>query len=151
MATGRSDFVLDTGVVLHYARSSPVADAVEKRYKLRAASFKPFVCVVTLGEIRAIARRHAWGKPKLQRLDDLLRELVALDISSDDVIDAYATIHAKALTCGWSIHQKKNDLWIAAVTHVTGATLLTTDGEFDPLDGSFLNRVLIDNRTGAVK
>jgi len=39
----------------------------------------------------------------------------------------------------------KNDLWIAATAHVTGATLLTADADFDHLNGAFLNRVLIDD------
>jgi len=38
----------------------------------------------------------------------------------------------------------KNDLWIAATAHVTGATLLTTDKDFDHLDPQFLVRVWIN-------
>ncbi len=38
----------------------------------------------------------------------------------------------------------KNDLWIAATANATGALLLTTDKDFDHLDGAFLNRVWID-------
>jgi predicted nucleic acid-binding protein len=34
----------------------------------------------------------------------------------------------------------KNDIWIAATVNVTGATLLTTDQDFDHLDGVFLAR-----------
>ena len=38
----------------------------------------------------------------------------------------------------------KNDLWIAATAHVTGATLLTTDKDFDHLAGQFLKREWVD-------
>ncbi len=33
----------------------------------------------------------------------------------------------------------KNDLWIAATAHILGAKLLTTDGDFNHLDGVFLD------------
>jgi predicted nucleic acid-binding protein len=32
----------------------------------------------------------------------------------------------------------KNDLWIAATTHLLNATLVTTDHDFDHLDPSFI-------------
>lgn len=38
----------------------------------------------------------------------------------------------------------KNDLWIAAAAAATGATLLTTDGDFDWLDPLFLARHRVD-------
>ena len=42
----------------------------------------------------------------------------------------------------------KNDVWIAATAAVTGATLLTTDRDFDRLTPQFLTRVWIDPDTG---
>jgi len=41
----------------------------------------------------------------------------------------------------------KNDLWIAATAAVTGATLLTTDRDFDKLAPRFLAREWIDPET----
>lgn len=38
----------------------------------------------------------------------------------------------------------KNDLWIAAAAHVTGATLLTTDADFDHLRDRFVTLERID-------
>ena len=37
----------------------------------------------------------------------------------------------------------KNDLWIAAIAHVTGATLVTTDKDFDQLAGKFVTRISV--------
>ena len=45
----------------------------------------------------------------------------------------------------------KNDLWIAAVAKVLAIPLITTDGDFDHLDGHHISRFLIDSKTGAVK
>ena len=42
------------------------------------------------------------------------------------------------------IKMGKNDLWIAATAQVSGATLLTTDMDFDHLDGVLLEREWID-------
>ncbi|MBK9016619.1 MAG: PIN domain-containing protein [Saprospiraceae bacterium] len=38
----------------------------------------------------------------------------------------------------------KNDLWIAATAHATQATLLTTDMDFNHLDGVFFDLERID-------
>jgi len=38
----------------------------------------------------------------------------------------------------------KNDLWIAATASVTGAGLMTIDGDFDHLDGKFLELIKIE-------
>lgn len=38
----------------------------------------------------------------------------------------------------------KNDLWIAATAAAMGATLLTTDRDFDRLAPRFLSRIWID-------
>lgn len=38
----------------------------------------------------------------------------------------------------------KNDLWIAATTSVLKAKLLTTDNDFDHLDGVFFEVAFID-------
>jgi len=65
---------------------------------------------------------------------------VAVDISDTRVIDAYADFSTLARANGWPIFHDKNDLWIAAATRVSGATLLTTDSTgFKPLcDGQHL-------------
>lgn len=144
------DFLLDTNIILHYARESDVYAAIEQKFHLRASKFSPLVCVVTLGEIRAIAYCNNWEMPKLHRLEDFLSHLVAVDISSPAVIDTYARILTKASKSGWGIHNKQNDLWIASVAHAIGATLMTTDRDFDPLQGLFLDRVLIHAKTGNV-
>lgn len=41
----------------------------------------------------------------------------------------------------------KNDLWIAATAHVTGATVLSTDKDFAHLDGVWLEYRFVDQKT----
>jgi predicted nucleic acid-binding protein len=41
----------------------------------------------------------------------------------------------------------KNDIWIAATASVLNATLITTDNDFDHLNGVFLPVIYIDPKT----
>lgn len=40
-----------------------------------------------------------------------------------------------------------NDLWIAAATAATGAHLITTDHDFDVLEGDHIRRTVIPEKT----
>jgi tRNA(fMet)-specific endonuclease VapC len=75
---------------------------------------------------------------------------VTVDINSDDVIEAYVEVEeASRRAPGGTILMGKNDLWIAAVTKVTGATLLTCDKDFNHLDPGQISRVYIDPQMGS--
>ena len=45
---------------------------------------------------------------------------------------------------------KQNDMWIAATTHASHATLLSTDTDFEHLAGNWLDFVCIDQATASV-
>jgi predicted nucleic acid-binding protein len=47
---------------------------------------------------------------------------------------------------GWNLSQ--NDTWIAATASVTNATLLTTDRDFERVDGALLRSAYIDPSIG---
>jgi tRNA(fMet)-specific endonuclease VapC len=55
----------------------------------------------------------------------------SIDISARVIHDAYTKFDHSTLQRG--THLGKNDLWIAASAYVTDSTLLTTDGDFEPL------------------
>jgi predicted nucleic acid-binding protein len=78
-------------------------------------------------------------------MSELLAELVWIDINDPEVLQAYADIDFLSRSVGRRMG--KNDAWIAAATKVTGATLLTTDTEFDHLADSQIIRVWIDERS----
>jgi predicted nucleic acid-binding protein len=142
-------YLLDTGILLHWVRGSKVATVVDGQFQLRAASFRPLICEVSLGEIEAFARAQKWGEPKRAKLKELKKELIAVDISDSRVIDAYADLSSLAKSNGWAIFHGKNDLWVAAATRVAGATLLTVDKDFLPLrDGNHLDVIMLDAMTG---
>lgn len=146
----KTTWLLDTGILLHWIRASKMAETIEAQFHLRESNFRPLICEVSLGEIEAFARDLSWGASKLNALKNLKKELVAIDISDSRVIDAYADFSSLAKTNGWPIFNDKNDLWIAAATRVSGATLLTTDTKgFQPLrNNKHLDVILLDAHTG---
>lgn len=145
------NYMLDTGLVLHIVRGSAAFQAIDAIYQLTQSRFRPLICVVTRGEIRAIAYRRGWGEKKLRELDALLDKFVYIDISDPAVIEAYARMSARATERGWALHSQKNDLWIAAAAQVTGSVLLTMDHDFTSAhEDGLIERILFDHVTGAV-
>jgi tRNA(fMet)-specific endonuclease VapC len=147
---GAPTYLLDTGIVLHWVRGGKVAESIEAQFQLRASNFRPLICEVSLGEMEAFARDAAWGPAKQSKLQELKRELVVIDLSDSRIIEAYADISTLAKRNGWPIFHDKNDLWIAAATRVSGASLLTVDkAGFEPLRaGRHLDVIILDARTG---
>lgn len=142
-------YLFDTGILLHWIRGSKVATVVDGQFQLRGASFRPLICEVSLGEMEAFARTEKWGDQKRNKLKELKKELISVDISDSRVIEAYADLSSLAKSKGWAIFHGKNDLWVGAATRVTGATLLTADKDFLPLrDGKHLDVILLDAMTG---
>lgn len=151
-------FVLDTGLVLGYATASAYAEYVERKFEPFNPPNIPMISVVSKGEIYSLAIQRKWGEAKLKGLDELLRKLPIIDINDDQVIRRYSEIDAYSLSRhparplpkGQTAHQMgKNDLWIAATSSVLKARLLTTDHDFDHLDGVFLDVIYIDPKLTA--
>ena len=143
-------YLLDTAILLHWTRGSKVATTIEGQFRLTSSKFRPLICEVSLGEIEAFARGANWGEARRKKLKELSKDLVTVDISDYRVIEAYADLSTLAKSNGWPIFHGKNDLWIAAATRVTGATLLSPDkAAFLPLrDGGHLDVVVLDPMTG---
>lgn len=146
-------FVLDTGIILGYARGAGYAEYVEKKFELFSPPNIPVISIVSKGEIYSLAVQLNWGVSKLETLEDLLRKLPVVDINNEQVIQRYAEIDAyslgklrsRPLPSGQTARvMGKNDLWIAATASVLNAKLLTTDHDFDHLDGVFLKVVFVD-------
>lgn len=85
----------------------------------------------------------------------MLDGLPRLDVGKGGVLKAYALVDA--WTHGRPVaapndapppkparSMGKNDLWIAATAHASGAVLVTTDRDFDHLHGTWLNREFVD-------
>ena len=116
-----------------------------------------YTSVICQGEMLALAEKNGWGHKKRTRLEQVLNGVPTLGISRRVILDAYARIDA--WTHGQTVaspnnspppkpavSMKQNDLWIAATAHASGATLLSTDTDFQHLDGIwFHSSTLISN------
>lgn len=143
MTPNRQLHLLDTNIVVQYVRGNELSQRIEAQFNLRHQEERPLISVVSVGELKALGRKLSWGAKKVQTLENQLRELVVVDISSRGVLDAYAEISHWTESEGKKMGQQ-NDMWIAATARATGAHLLTTDTDFDELHPRFLRRTFID-------
>lgn len=143
-------YLFDSNIVLHYVRQSDLMQNIEQQFDPFGPGNESWLCVVSKGELRSIAIQNQWGKAKRNRLEALMNDFYPADIFAEEVIDCYAEIDAfsqnklpgKTLA-GTSRNMGKNDLWIAAVAHILGAKMLTSDKDFDHLDGIYLDLLKI--------
>jgi predicted nucleic acid-binding protein len=126
-------YLLDTSVLLHWTRNDLQAGTIDEQFQLSQSRLRPLICEVSLGEMLAFSRSLKWGAEKIQRLRDIERWVVAIDISDTRVREAYADLSTLARESGWPLFHGKNDLWVGAATRVAGAHLLTMDEDFLPL------------------
>ncbi len=140
-------FVLDTNILVFYVRGHAIYHKAEVQCNLTGNDAFLIISAVTKGEMHSFAEQNQWGSKKLSILEKVLDSFFMVDIIGSDVemikayteIDAYSQGKLSRLKSPFSPRNMgKNDLWIAATAHVTGATLVTTDADFDHLDGVFL-------------
>jgi predicted nucleic acid-binding protein len=147
-------YLLDTNILLAYARGGDLFRKTEARYSLLSLAAGtgvpsgtplrvPLVSLVSVGEVLTFALVRHWGAKKTADLGALLASLAIVPVARFDLAQRYAEIDAHCRRTGTPLGSK-NDLWIAATASLTTATLLTTDKDFDPLDGVFLRREWID-------
>ena len=150
-------FLLDTGVMLGFVRGAPWAITVRAEYDLGNPETIVMTSVICQGELLALAEKRGWGEASRLELSRTLNRVPTLDINKQSILKAYALIDA------WT-HGKlvasprngpppkparsigKNDLWIAATAHASDAILLTTDTDFDHLDGVWFKRIHVSPR-----
>ena len=139
-------YQFDTNIVIHYLRESPLMRRVDEQFNPFDPSNEIWLCIVSIGELKSIAIQAKWGTKRLKQLESLLDVLHPVDIWAEEILDRYAEIDAfsqnklASQPLGLSSRNMgKNDLWIAATASILGATLLTTDADFDHLKGTLLN------------
>jgi len=140
-------FVLDTNILVFYVREHEVYRRVEETCRLTEPDAFIILSVATQGEILSFAEQQNWNEKRMTALQRMLDALFIVDISGSDkkLLQAYADIDAYSqgklsrMSSPFSARNMgKNDLWIAATAHATGATLVTTDADFDHLKDVFL-------------
>ncbi|NOT63226.1 MAG: PIN domain-containing protein [Acidobacteria bacterium] len=130
-------YLFDTNILVHLVRDDATGQQIRARYQPFSYDPQPRFCSVTEGELRSLALQFSWGKHKLNQMEFALAHLGRLTIEDAEVMKAYAMLDAYAQARG--IKMGKNDLWIAAVTFVADARLVTTDKDFDHLEPGFIH------------
>lgn len=147
-------YLLDTGLLLGFARRAPWAINARETLDLGDPDTMVFTSVICQGEILALAEKNGWGTNRRGRLEQLLDQIPRLDISRKEITGAYAQIDAwthgnsvgapnNAPPPTPAIPMKQNDLWIAATAYASGATLLSTDKDFEHLHGIWIKYVYV--------
>jgi tRNA(fMet)-specific endonuclease VapC len=142
-------YVLDTSVLLNLVRGKELGERIDRSFGLRASLYHHTISIVTHGEIRALAERRSWSLAKRGVLAAALNNLITLNLDNESVIDAYVQI---AETCRSAARGERimgqNDMWIAASALVCGLPLITTDTDFDHLNGRLLRVYWVDPGPG---
>ena len=141
------NFLWDTNLLLHRICRSTRFDEANKTYQFQDIGNQVFLSVINIGEIESIAYQLNWGQAKWNELSLCIQGVSLLGIY-EEVIHAYAKIDAysqgklagQPLPSGLSARNMgKNDLWLAATAHVGNFAFVTTDHDFDHLNGTFLH------------
>ncbi len=145
------NYLLDTNIALIYIRNTETTQKLEDRLDLLSGNHNLIISVVSIGELKSIAKQNQWGKLKWQKMLGVISDFLVADINTEEIIDRYAEIDAfsqgklpeKPLG-GSARNMGKNDLWIAATASVLDIELITTDGDFDHLENNFIQLKKID-------
>ena len=129
--------ILDTNILVHYVRDDTTWARIRMDYQLLVVEPTPLISIVTAGELRSLARQRNWGQDKRDRMEFALGYFKIVPVDTPEQIAIYAEIDNFCLERGRVMG--KNDLWIAATAALTDARLLTSDADFESLDGVFLN------------
>lgn len=145
------NYLLDTNLVLIYAQDSPMAGLIEKDLELFNLDNNLFASIVTVGEVESLMIQRRYGEKKKAAFRKLLDSLAILDINIREVVEQYAEIDAYSQGRNSSKpspfsarNMGKNDLWIAATSSHYNLVLVTTDQDFNHLDGQYLKLKQVD-------
>jgi tRNA(fMet)-specific endonuclease VapC len=145
------NIVIDTCVFINIVRDNDAGKNCLKAIEEFDENVNVIVSVVTKAELFSLIIQNNWGKPKLDKLSEILNNVTFIDIANadKDLIESYKQIDAfskRKITDkfgnylnGSAKKMGKNDLWIAATALSLDIPLITTDGDFDHLNSTFLN------------
>ncbi|SEO39313.1 type II toxin-antitoxin system VapC family toxin [Mucilaginibacter sp. OK283] len=138
------NLLFDTNIILTLIRSNNYDDIIGL---LNPDSVPIYISVVSEAEIKSIAIQNNWGINRRNKLNLFLDNVNIVEISQMFVntyteIDSYSQCRNPAFVdYPFSTHRNmgKNDLWIASLAALLGLQLVTTDGDFDHLNGVFFD------------
>ncbi len=136
--------VIDTNVLVAYIRGNRLAEHIENQFGLKKRATKPIICIVSKGEIFKLAEQFGWQQAKRAAMSDLLSDLIIAPIKDEDVVLRYAQISHYLSSLKPSVTIQQNDMWIAAIASCIEAHVITTDKDYQRLDGTWIKLHWID-------
>jgi len=88
------NYFLDTNILLIYLRDNERSRQVESELNLLSKANNLVISVVSVGEIKSIAKKNNWGTRKIKKLNEMLQDFLIADINTEDIIERYAEIDA---------------------------------------------------------
>jgi predicted nucleic acid-binding protein len=134
-------YLLDTNILVHLIRGDATGEIIRNRYALLMQQERPLLSIVTEAEIKSLALQWTWGEVSCEQMRFFISSFHVLPIQTTRQVEAFATLDAWSRAQGRKMG--KNDLWIAATTFIEEAILLTTDSDFDHLNGTFFTVVRV--------
>lgn len=138
------NYLYDTNILAFIIKQVPAIEKIENAIFSDSANLR-LISIVTKAEIETLAVSFRWGEFKLEQLRALLEQFLIVPIDSQQIVSAYVEIetfsqgkHPGKSSGLTPRNMGKNDLWIAATALVTDSTLLTSDRDFDHLNGVFI-------------
>ena len=86
------NYLLDTNLILIYIRDNKQSRKIETDLNLLSGENNLIISVVSVGELKSIAKRNKWGSRKMQNLVDTLSDFLISDINTESVLEKYAEI-----------------------------------------------------------
>lgn len=133
-------YVLDTSSLLNLLRGKKLGELIDRTFGLRAAPYMHTLSIVTHAELWVLIERNGWGEERKATVEKALQEFVTIDVSGSQIVSAYRRVEAASV----GITMGKNDIWIAATAMITGLPLITTDKDFNHLNGKLLEVHYVD-------
>ena len=145
------NYLIDTNILVIYVRDTDLTRRLEENLRLLTGRNNLVISVVSIGEIKSIAKQNKWGEKRVRRLIEILSQFLIADINLEDIIESYSEIDTYSqgklegkATSFTSRDMGKNDLWIAATASTLNLELITTDKDFDHLNEDYLQLKRID-------
>lgn len=140
------DYLLDSNIIIIYSRDNELARKIEADYKIFSGDHRLGISTVSLGEINASIKKLQLGARRKKKIEQILEKINEFAINIEEVIGRYGDIDA--FSQGQLAGSKgkfsarnmgKNDIWIAATASVFNLKLVTTDKDFEHLDGVYID------------
>lgn len=83
-------YLFDTNILVHLVRDDSTGQHIRSKYSPFLTEPRPFICVVTDGELRSLALQWSWGDRKTDQMGYMLGFFRKVSIERPDVMQLYS-------------------------------------------------------------